>query len=424
MTTKQSKQTKKIPRLRFPEFQHDGEWEEKNIASIGSVVTGNTPSKEDSNLWGNDFVWATAQDFKKKYIFDSTQKLSQKGKSKCRVIPKNSVLVTCIASIGLNGINKVECSTNQQINSIICNSNYHYEFVYYSISHSQNRLRETAGQTAVPIISKSAFEKFQISIPPLPEQQKIASCLSSLDEVIEAHTHKLEQLKLHKKGLMQGLFPQQGEKVPRLRFPEFQNNGDWEERKLGEIGETINGLSGKSGKDFGNGELYVTYKQVFDSSVVDLNKCSKVEIHSNENQNTLKMGDILITTSSETPHEVGFASVILDPLQQDVYLNSFCFALRPFDINTFQPHFARYLFHSPLYRNLVSLIAQGSTRFNLSKRTFIDLKLLLPQLQEQQKIASCLSSLDEVIEAHTQKLEQLKLHKKGLMQGLFPQSTI
>ena len=197
-----------VPKLRFKEFENSGEWVEYPINSIGEVVTGGTPSKEENEYWGGDFVWVTAQDFKGKYITDSVLKLTQKGKEKSRIIPKNSVLVTCIASIGLNGINKVECATNQQINSVVCNSENHYEFVYYSITKNGNRLKNLAGQTAVPIINKSVFEKFIIHKPKsYQEQQKIAACLSSIDDLINAQSQKIETLKLHKKGLLQGLFP-------------------------------------------------------------------------------------------------------------------------------------------------------------------------------------------------------------------------
>jgi len=197
-----------VPKLRFKEFEKDGEWVEKNIASIGNVITGGTPSKNDNEFWDGDFVWITAQDFKDKYIFNSVLKLTQKGKNKSRKIPKDSVLVTCIASIGLNAINKVECATNQQINAIVCNVDNYFEFVYYAIEFNKIRLKSLAGQTAVPIINKTVFEGFEIMIPKKKvEQQKIANFLSSIDDEITAQTQKIEGLKEHKKGLMQGLFP-------------------------------------------------------------------------------------------------------------------------------------------------------------------------------------------------------------------------
>lgn len=199
---------KNMPDLRFPEFQGMNGWEKKQVKDFGEVITGNTPSKKEEKYWNGDFVWITAQDFKGKYINDSILKLTKFGKDKARVIPKDSVLVTCIASIGLNAINKVECSTNQQINAICCNQEYNYEYMYYLVTHNTKNLKQLAGQTAVPIITKKSFEEFEVyAIANYDEQQKIADCLSSLDELIDATSRKVEILKEHKKGLMQQLFP-------------------------------------------------------------------------------------------------------------------------------------------------------------------------------------------------------------------------
>lgn len=199
---------KNVPDLRFPEFQGMNGWEKKQVKDFGEVITGNTPSKKEEKYWNGDFVWITAQDFKGKYINDSILKLTKFGKDKARVIPKDSVLVTCIASIGLNAINKVECSTNQQINAICCNQEYNYEYMYYLVTYNTKNLKQLAGQTAVPIITKKSFEEFEVyAIENYDEQQKIANCLSSLDELIEATSRKVEILKEHKKGLMQQLFP-------------------------------------------------------------------------------------------------------------------------------------------------------------------------------------------------------------------------
>jgi type I restriction enzyme S subunit len=209
--------------------------------------------------------------------------------------------------------------------------------------------------------------------------------------------------------------------IPELRFSEFKNEGNWNEKKISELGDTINGLTGKSGEDFGTGKPFVTYKQVFANSIIDFQKCGKVKIGENENQNALQKGDILFTTSSETPNEVGFASVLIDSPQEETYLNSFCFSLRPFNLKETQPQFSRYLFHSPIYRKAITALAQGSTRYNISKVAFLNLKLPIPKPLEQQKIASCLSALDEIITEQTEAIEQLMRHKRGLMQGLFPE---
>lgn len=209
--------------------------------------------------------------------------------------------------------------------------------------------------------------------------------------------------------------------VPELRFPAFRNKVGWEPQALESVGETINGLAGKTADDFGVGEPYVTYKQVFASSVVDLGLCSSVKVAEGERQNALAKGDVLLTTSSETPDEVGYASVLLTQPVRPTYLNSFCFAFRPINQKEHSPEFLRYLFHSPIYRKRVTLLAQGSTRYNISKGGFLGLSLPIPQERdEQKKVAACLSSLDALLAAEREKLEVLREHKKGLMQQLFP----
>lgn len=209
--------------------------------------------------------------------------------------------------------------------------------------------------------------------------------------------------------------------VPALRFPEFSDVQEWKEIPMHQIGKTLTGLSGKNSSDFGCGKRYITYKQVYSDTVNDFDKCEKVFVNESEKQNCVQQGDVLFTTSSETPNEVGISSVILKPLPETIYLNSFCFILRPYDINNLYPQFAKYLFQSPIYRKRINKLAQGAIRFNLSKAQFISLSLPIPiGLNEQQKIADCLSSIDALIKTAENKLDELKDHKKGLMQQLFP----
>lgn len=195
------------PKRRFPGFE--GEWEEKNLEEFGQIITGSTPSRQNKKYWGGEFCWISAQDMKVKYIYDTKEKVTNEGKKQCRILPKNSVLVTCIASIGLNAITKVDCATNQQINAIITNNETIAEFLYQSMENSIYKLKAMAGQTAVPIINKQQFSNFSIFVPQSSaEIGKIVGCLSTLDDTITAESDKLEVLKNHKKGLMQQLFPQ------------------------------------------------------------------------------------------------------------------------------------------------------------------------------------------------------------------------
>lgn len=209
--------------------------------------------------------------------------------------------------------------------------------------------------------------------------------------------------------------------VPALRFPEFRKNAEWKETTIHQIGKTLNGLSGKSSLDFGYGTRYITYKQVYSDTATDFSLCDKVFVDKSERQNCIQLGDILITTSSETPDEVGITSVILQEVHEPIYLNSFCFILRQNEEKFLDTNFAKYIFQSPVYRKRINKLAQGAIRFNLSKSQFISLSLPIPKIKSEQcKIAECLSSIDALINATKNKIDELKAHKKGLMQQLFP----
>lgn len=190
-------------KVRFAEF--DGEWNNISISKIGQVVTGNTPPKNNPNNYGGEISWATANDFNGKYVKNTSIKISELGARIARVVPKNSILVTCIASIGKNAVAAENMATNQQINSVIVNSEHNNEYFYYTIENNIHKLKELAGTTAVPIVNKSTFEKIVFSMPSLLEQQKIVTVLATADEEIDNINAQLDRLQLEKKALMQQL---------------------------------------------------------------------------------------------------------------------------------------------------------------------------------------------------------------------------
>lgn len=204
---------------------------------------------------------------------------------------------------------------------------------------------------------------------------------------------------------------------PRLRFPDF--SGPWQSKTFSELGHTYNGLTGKSAADFGSGSNYITYKQIFDHSYIDTSKFSAVRVLPGEKQNTAQKGDIFFTTSSETPDEVGYTSVLLEDIP-DLYLNSFCFGFRP-DTEQLVPNFARFLLRSQGARKEISKLAQGSTRYNLSKTELLKVSITLPSGAEQTKIADLLAAVDDTIEVITKKLELLTQYKKANIQQIFSQ---
>ena len=285
------------------------------------------------------------------------------------------------------------------------------DFLFYLVQTEKfNQIANVSSGSKMPRADWNYMSEIPFDIPPLKEQEKIAEILTTWDEAITKQTELLRAKELQKKALMQKLLS--GE----VRFDGFSDK--WEEVRLGEIGNSFNGLSGKTGEDFGIGEAkYITYKNIFNYSKIKLDIFENVQISNDEKQNLVQFGDIFFTVSSETPEEVGMSSVLLNNVS-NTYLNSFCFGYRLNNFNTLDPYFARFYFRSFQMRDKISRLAQGSTRFNLSKNEIMKLKIKLPSLPEQQKIAEVLSLADDEINLLKNELEELNLQKKALMQKL------
>jgi len=274
----------------------------------------------------------------------------------------------------------------------------------------QNEILKRAGSSTIPDLNHGDFLSIKISIPPLDEQEKIAEILSTWDEAINLTINLIESKKQFKKALMQNLL------TAKIRFPQFKD--EWEEIRLGNIGKSYNGLIGKVAEDFQNGNSnFITYKNIFDNPKIDINIFEKVKIMEDEEQNLVKFGDIFFTTSSETPNEVGISSVLLSKCGI-LYLNSFCFGFRLNNFEILSPYFAVFYFRSDCFRKQTFKLAQGSTRFNISKTEVLNLNIKIPNLSEQQKIAEVLMACDDEINLLNLKLENLKKQKQGLMQKL------
>ena len=170
----------------------------------------------------------------------------------------------------------------------------------------------------------------------------------------------------------------------------------WEQCKLGDIGSTFTGLSGKTSSDFGHGDAsFITYMNVFTNPIADPNRVEPIEIDNCQRQ--VQYGDVFFTTSSETPDEVGMSSIWLEN-KANVYLNSFCFGYR-LNINI-DPYYFAYLLRSGVIRKPMRLLAQGISRFNISKNKVMEISASLPNLVEQRKIGTIMYKLDNLITLH------------------------
>ena len=403
MADNKDKKVLNVPHLRFPEFS--GEWEECSIQDFGEVVTGNTPPTSHAEYYENgSYLWASPADLGiNKNITETKTKLSLSGFKKTRNIPKGSVLVTCIGStIGKMGMATETMSSNQQINSIVVNGKSNSDFVYYAICRAFPRYLSEVGVQAVPILSKSNFEKLPNYTTCREEQDKIGYFLNLLDERIATQNKIIEKLESLIKGLNDSLYVRYGDDI-RTSFAE--------------LGYSYSGLSGKSAGDFGTGKPFITYLNIYSNNVVNENDYQYVQIDEGEKQNVVQYGDVLFTLSSETPEEVGIGSVYLG--QDEVYLNSFCFGVHIVNEELAYPPYISYYVSSTPFRKFIYPFAQGSTRFNLCKADFEKASITLPSLDNQKRIHSVLNSITMKINTERAMLEQYVTQKQHLLRQMF-----
>ncbi len=413
------------PVIRFPEFTD--EWEEKRLGDIGKIKSGGTPNRGKTEFWNGSIPWVSTSLINYKNITQTNEFITELGllNSSAKLFPIDTILMAMYGQGKTRGQVaklKIEASTNQACAAIILKNIVDNEFIYQILSKNYLTIRNLSNEGGQKNLSSTLIRNFKFIIPnSLVEQKKIADFLTSIDERITLLKEKKATLLDFKKGVMQKIFPSAGSgQAPEIRFKDDNGNDfpDWEEKKLGIVGNTINGLTGKTKEDFGRGKPFIQYTQIFNSSKVNTNDFGLVNIGQNDNQTKVQFGDILFTTSSETPHEVGMSSVLLEEVDE-LYLNSFSFGFRPNNLKELVPSFAQYLFRSNNVRRNIIKLAQGSTRYNMSKLSFMKQTILLPEEDEQIKIANYLTVLDDKIEAVQQKIDASIDFKKGLLQKMF-----
>ncbi|MBL1430659.1 MAG: restriction endonuclease subunit S [Robiginitomaculum sp.] len=423
MMTVATTQQHNVPALRFPEFS--GEWEGVTISELSEKITsGSRDWAQFYALKGDKFIRMTNLQRGEAVDLDLSDlkfvSLPVSGHEGARTsIHADDILISITAELGKIGIvpDGIGDSYINQHTALVrpTVSKAHPRFLAQNLARNSNtkkfnRLNDAGAKAGLNL---GTISNFLVHAPTLPEQQKIAAFLSSVDRKIEQLTCKKSLLEQYKKGMMQKLFSQQ------LRFKDSEGNDfpDWEEKRLGELGETFGGLTGKTKESFGVGEPYIQYMQIFSGSKIDITGCGFVEIENGEKQNRVQYGDVFFTTSSETPMEIGTASALLDNVEE-MYLNSFCFGYRP-DLNLANPNYLQFAFREPIFRKKIVRLAQGSTRFNMSKVALMKISVELPSLLEQKIIADFLSAIDQKIDLIATEFTHAKTFKKGLLQQMF-----
>jgi type I restriction enzyme, S subunit len=429
---------KLIPVLRFPEFQNEGEWEEKTVGEVYNFKITNSFSREFLNYEQGIVKNIHYGDVHTKFntLFDITKERVpfinpdvsiEKIKEENYCIEGDMVFAD--ASEDLNDVGKSVELINLNNEKLV--SGLHtllarqreikltigfggHLFKSYSI---RKQVQREAQGAKVLGISATRISNIKISYPKNPkEQQKIASCLSSLDEVIAAEMQRFASLRVHKKGLMQNLFPQGGETVPKYRFKEFEEDGEWELKPFSKYIKLYRGSSPRPIIEYQTqGVDGVNWIKIGDTgSVTDFvirSVSEKITPKGAKKSRAVKKGELILANS------MSYGSTYLLDIEGCIYDG--WFVLREYD-EVFDKQFLLQLLNSEYMQNQYKKLAAGGIVQNISSEIVYSTLLPKTSKPEQQKIASCLSSLDALITAQAEKIAQLKLHKKGLMQGLFP----
>ena len=365
----------KSPRLRFAGFA--GEWERKTLGEfVQSLDAGVSVNSEDI-LPNEDEFSVLKTSCLSSGDFDRNERkrvISQIEINRLKEELKgNSILMSRMNTPSLVGLSAyIEKAPK---NTFLPDRLWQFKvdeekadtkWLAYCLSKSENlsKIQDSATGTSNSMknITKNDVFQFELLAPTKPEQTALGDFFRRLDETLAQERARLAKTQQLKRAMLAKLFPAHGETAPKLRFQGF--SGDWERKMLGEIGNTFGGLTNKSREDFGHGAArYITYLNVYRNAISSVTQLDSIEI--DDKQNAVKKGDVLFTTSSETPEEVGMSSVWTFDME-NVYLNSFCFGYRlnePLDSN-----YLAYCLRSDYVRSQMILLAQGISRYNISKK--------------------------------------------------------
>ena len=409
-----------VPELRFPEFRDAGEWDEKEVGNVFEVTRGYVLSMSlVKGVWTEELPYP---------VFSSQTKNNGLAGYYSDFLYENAITWTT------DGANAGD--VNYRAGKFYCTNvcgvliNHDGYANIFSAALINSVSKKHVSYVGNPKLMNGVMSKIIVPFPSLKEQQKIADCLSSIDELITAHTQKHNALKAHKKGLMQQLFPDEGETVPKQRFPEFRDAGEWNDEPLEELynfkvtnSYSRDKLNYEKGtvKNIHYGDIHTKFTTLF-----DIKKETVPFINSSESLEKIRPecfcieGDIIFADASEDVDDVGKSIEIIN-LNNEKLLSGLHTLLARQKYEKLLIGFGGYLFKSNQIRIQIKKEAQGAKVLGISLGRMSNIKISYPaNKKEQQKIADCLSSIDELITLQAKKIESLKAHKKGLMQQIFP----
>lgn len=407
-----------VPKLRFPEFRDAVGWAATILGELSEVVRGGSPRPIDGFLTtaADGLNWLKIGDVDKeaKFVTQTAEKVRREALSKTRVVSPGDLILSNSMSFGRPYILQIKtCIHDGWIAITSIAEETERDFLYYLISapSSQSYFVDNAAGSGVQNLNADIIKALPVYFPSRPEQQKTAECLSSVDELIAAQARKLAALKTHKKGLMQRLFAREGETHPLLRFAEFQDAGEWEEKTLGEIVEVASGLVDPTKPPYC--DMPHIGGENIESHTGDLQGMRTArELGLISGKYLFDGRDVLYSKIRPALNKVAIPD-FEGICSADIY------PLRPSNQKLYRQYLA-YLLLSEGFLEYAKKHSDRSKIPKVNRESLMAYELVIPCRLEQQRIADCLTTLDDLIAAETQKLDALKTHKKGLMQQLFP----
>ena len=405
-----SEKATKIPQIRFDGYTDA--WEQRKLKELGDIQTGNTPSTSNADNYSiYGMLWVTPTDIKSLVISDTSKKLSEAGVLKARIAKAGSILVTSIASIGKNTLVTKDVGFNQQINALTPTNNNDSYFLLTQSEKWSAKMKQTAAAATMQIVNKTDFSNISTLVPVRKdEQKKIGTFFKQLDDLIALHQRECDLLAKMKKSYLQKMFPKNGEDKPEIRFAGFTDA--WEQRKLGEIAERVQGNDGRMDLptltiSAANG--WMDQKERFSGNIAGKEQKKYTLLHKGElsyNHGNSKLAKYGTVFSLETYEEA---------LVPRVY--------HSFKVINGNSKFIEYYFATKIPdRELAKLVSSGARMdglLNINFNEFMGINLTVPNKSEQEKISKYFSNLDHLITLHQRELDSLKKMKKSLLQMMF-----
>ncbi|MET4726177.1 type I restriction enzyme S subunit [Bradyrhizobium japonicum] len=391
---KNSDKTALVPELRFPEFRGAGDWSKQKLGDAAFFYNGRAYKQEELLEQGKYRVLRVGNFFTNGSWYYSDLELEE-----AKYCEKGDLLYAWSASFGPHIWMGEKAIYHYHIWKVVEREGVDRAFLFVNLEYQTERMKaQSANGLGLLHITKATIENWGACFPKKLEQQKIAECLISVDELIAVQARKVDALKNHKKGLMEQLFPLEGKTQPRLRFPEFQGAGEWEIDALGQIADNLdNRRVPITSTDRGAGS--VPYYGA--SGVVDY-------------VDGFIFDEDLLCVSEDGANLVARTYPIAFPISGKTWVNNHAHVLR------FNNGCTQKLVE--LYLNSIKLdsFITGMAQPKLNKAMLDSIPIPHPDIPEQERIADCLTALDGLVTAQTQKLKILKTHQEALMRQLFP----